>query len=131
MNSKNDQNTKDLSSITEVSDEVYFKLEDQHGALVSVIVNDPETSRRIGEFLFRRPTDRELGFANKEIIKNENLIAYNDVIINGTLLNGKDVVDGNAWIRRALHDRVKSIITPYETSLGKRRVRKEADQNKK
>lgn len=114
---------KDLSSVTHVKDEDYFALEDQHGDLVPLIVVDHETSKEVGEFLFKRPTDRELNFANREIIKNENLGARNDLIINATLLNGQEVVSNNDWVRRALHNKVDAIITPYDANLGKRRKR--------
>ena len=114
---------EDLNSVVEISDELYFELEDKHGRITSIIVNDPETGMQVGEFLFKSPTNFVIKMANQAIIKDEDIGKYNDVIVNNCSLNGLDIIKENEDVRRAIHDKVKMIITPLEATVGKRRKR--------
>ncbi|EAY28731.1 hypothetical protein [Microscilla marina] len=112
-----------LNNVVDVNDEVYFELEDKYGRITSIIVNDPETGMQSGEFLFKSPTNFVIKMANQAIIKDEDIGKYNDVIINNCSLNGLDLIKENEDVRRAIHDKVKMIITPLEATMGKRRQR--------
>ncbi|WP_299460779.1 hypothetical protein [uncultured Microscilla sp.] len=112
-----------LNDVVEISDEIYFELEDKYGRITSIIVNDPETGMQAGEFLFKSPTNFVIKMANQAIIKDEDIGKYNDVIINNCSLNGVDLIKENEDVRRAIHDKVKMIITPLEATVGKRRQR--------
>ncbi|OJJ18032.1 hypothetical protein BKI52_29720 [marine bacterium AO1-C] len=114
---------EDLNNVVEISDELYFELEDKYGRITSIIVNDPETGMQVGEFLFKSPTNFVIKMANQAIIKDEDIGKYNDVIVNNCSLNGVDIIKENEDVRRAIHDKVKMIITPLEATVGKRRKR--------
>ncbi len=122
-NNKTAKEELNLNDVTEISDELYFNLEDKYGRITSVIVNDPDTGRQAGEFLFKSPSNFVIKLANQAIIKDEDIGKYNDVIVNNCVLNGVDIIKENEDIRRAIHDKVKMIITPLEAALGKRRKR--------
>lgn len=122
-NSKATQEERKLNDVVEISDELYFELEDKYGRITSIIVNDPETGMQVGEFLFKSPTNFVIKMANQAIIKDEDIGKYNDVIVNNCSLNGVDLIKENEDVRRAIHDKVKMIITPLEATVGKRRKR--------
>lgn len=125
-NNKKVQEESALNNVVEINDELYFELEDKHGRITSIIVNDPETGLQKGEFLFKSPTNFVIKLANQAIIKDEDIAKYNEVIINNCSLNGLDMIKEDQDILRAIHDKVKAIITPLEATMGKRRKRQSA-----
>ena len=108
-----------FKSNLELTDSEFAELEKEFGELIEAEVR--KDGEVVGAIAFHQPTEFVMKKANQVLISDKDVDKRNQIIIRNCAVNGLEFIEKNPGVERSLYILVDKIVTPYETSLKKRR----------